>query len=134
MNLQDQINAVQSPVARELLQGLHDALCDAIMIPNELLPEEFHNNKNWEQGNRKLKVYGPTVAQINKAYDRKYAARDARREEKAEKEKRIAAYAAQWESNPERPIDYLENEDKLYENSLKFVEAGIRSGMITVED
>ena len=59
--------------AEALFADLTQAFRDAIVVPNEWLPEEYHNRKQWESGNlRDLdgKVFGPTLAQIEKTYQR----------------------------------------------------------------
>ncbi len=111
----------------ELRADLAEAFKDAIVVPNEWLPEEYQNHKEFEVGNmRDLdgKVYGPTLAQIEKTHARINA--EAREETeaqklKAERTRRIENMAAQYDAD--ESFEYDEDEDRLNRNMLAFCKA-----------
>ena len=111
----------------ELRADLAEAFKDAIVVPNEWLPEEYQNHQEFEVGNmRDLdgKVYGPTLAQIEKTHARLHA--EAREETeaqklKAERTRRIEDMAAQYDAD--ESFEYDEDEDRLNRNMLAFCKA-----------
>jgi len=110
--------------AEALIADLAQAFRDAIVVPNEWLPEEYHNRKQWESGNlRDLdgKVFGPTLAQIEKTHQRLYGERIQKHNEEAEREARIQRYADQYAES--ESFEYEVNEDKLYRNEVAFCSA-----------
>ena len=66
--LQERINELETP-ARFYLQNLYDALADAIVIPNEMLPVDLRQYKEFESGSIGSddgQVYGRTCADLMK--------------------------------------------------------------------
>ena len=59
--LVDQINALESPVARMLLGDLLSAMQEAIFIPNKFLTEELHGTERVFENGR---VYGRSAASL----------------------------------------------------------------------
>ncbi len=57
----DQINALESPVARMLLSDLLSAMQEAIFIPNKFLAEELHGTERVFENGR---VYGRSAASL----------------------------------------------------------------------
>ena len=102
MTIQEQIDQVESPVARELLQGLHDAFAEAIVIPNHLLPEEYRQIKEFDVGSVGSpdgKVYGRTAAQVLKLHEAMYGEKEREQKHADEKARRVEKYASQMEEN-----------------------------------
>ena len=62
---QERINELQTP-AKYYLQNLYDALADAIVINNDALPEHLRQYKEWDFDANGDRVYGSTVAEINR--------------------------------------------------------------------
>ena len=65
---QERINELQTP-AKYYLQNLYDALADAMIISNDILPEHLQSHKEFETGdihNLDGHFYGTSVADINK--------------------------------------------------------------------
>ena len=90
-SIQERINAVQSPVAKELLQGLHDELSSLIVIPNKLLPVELQNKKTG----------GRTCREASRMFDKIHSAEI----ESDDREFRIQKYMNDMETTGK--IEYL---------------------------
>jgi len=113
----------------DLRADLVAAFQEAIVIPNEWLPAEYQNHKEFEVGNlRDLdgKVYGPTLAQIEKTHARLNA--EAREETeaqklKAERTRRIENMAAQYDAD--ESFEYDVDEDRLRRNMVAFCSAAM---------
>ena len=78
---------------------------EAIVVPNHLLPEEYQNHKEWDLGDNGEKIYGPTLAQIENHYNKKYAESDERRRHAEERARRVENYRAQVEATGEFEYD-----------------------------
>ena len=66
--LQERINELETP-AKFYLQNLYDALAEAIVIPNEMLPVDLRQHKEHEVGTLASDdghVYGRTCAEVLK--------------------------------------------------------------------
>ena len=64
--LQERIDELETP-AKFYLQNLYDALAEAIVIPNEMLPEEYRQYKKFDTGSigsEDGQVYGRTCAEL----------------------------------------------------------------------
>jgi uncharacterized protein YjbJ (UPF0337 family) len=111
----------------DLRSDLVEAFQEAIVIPNEWLPAEYQNHKEFESGNlRDLdgKVCGPSLAQIEKKYKKLNA--EAREQTEAQKEKeertrRIENMAAQYDAD--ESFKYDEDEARLNRNMVAFCSA-----------
>lgn len=111
----------------DLKADLVAAFQEAIVIPNEWLPAEYQNHKQFESGNlRDLdgQVFGPSLAQIEKKYKKLNA--EAREQTEAQKEKeertrRIENMAAQYDA--EDSFEYDVDENRLYRNMVAFCSA-----------
>lgn len=98
MTVQDQINQLTTP-ARELLQNLHDEIMEAIVVPNEYLPENYQNHKEWDLDDNGNQVYGATLAQIEKQYNATRKASIERLEHAEERSRRVERMAAEFANN-----------------------------------
>lgn len=63
----DQINALESPVARMLLGDLLSAMQEAVFIPNKFLPESLHGSERVFENGR---VYGRSAASLLEIADK----------------------------------------------------------------
>jgi hypothetical protein len=66
--LQERINELETP-AKFYLQNLYDALAEAIVIPNEMLPVDLRQYKEFDTGSIGSddgEVYGRTCAELMK--------------------------------------------------------------------
>ena len=66
--LQERINELETP-AKFYLQNLYDALAEAIVIPNEMLPVDLRQYKEFDTGSIGSddgQVYGRTCAELMK--------------------------------------------------------------------
>jgi len=66
--LQERIDELETP-AKFYLQNLYDALAEAIVIPNEMLPEDCRQYKEFDTGSigsEDGQVYGRTCAELLK--------------------------------------------------------------------
>lgn len=126
----DQINALQTP-AKHLLKDLYDALADAIWIPNSVLPPSFHGKSEYQLDGTASsgKIYGKSVAQIENLLREKPKPVS---DDKSEKEKRIAAYAAQMDASGS--FEYDEHEDRAYRAQVTFCTLMIEQGILTKDD
>ena len=109
LTLTEQIDDLKTP-AKGLLRNLYDAWADALIIPNELLPQRM----------RSQKAKGKTVAQLT-AIPKPTPAelkRIENEEREIEKELRLDEYCKDAENG--REIRYHEDEERLYRNQLTF--------------
>ena len=66
--LQERINELETP-AKFYLQNMYDALAEAIVIPNEMLPVDLRQYKEFDTGSigsEDGQVYGRTCAELMK--------------------------------------------------------------------
>ncbi len=97
MTLQDRINNMESPIARQLIQNLYDELSEAIIVKNEYLPAEYQQHKEWQPGDDGEKIYGATLASIQ----RKTAELEKERPESEIRAERVEIYRQQMEEQGE---------------------------------
>jgi len=110
MTIQEQINQVKSETARELLQNLHDAYMEALMIPDNLIPERYHDGRTKRQ----------SLAKIDKKYE-KFNRKEIK---KQQREERILLMMAKYQSEEKHWHsteygDTLELADGLAEHAAK---------------
>lgn len=105
----------------ELIANLNKAIEMAIDVPNCLLPEEFHSVR----GYRSLRSV-KRMAKIKDEVESKH------KREKREKAKRIAAYAANLAQGKE--IEYIADEERLYNNQINFCNAMVKVGLLEADD
>ena len=91
MTLQDQIQAVESDVARELLQGLYDEVCGVIHVSGEWLPKAYRDQRRKDKGS--------SLARVERKYQKNVAKKVERQTHRDEIKRRVELYAAQWEKN-----------------------------------
>ena len=124
MTLQERIDNCEFENNREMLQGLYDAIAGALWIPNEYLPEDLQQFKEFTTGainKHDGKCFGRSGTDCLK-----YAQEQANKQEEfnhsAEKERRVELYAAQvadfGEFEYEEEVEF-DGFDKLAEKMTK---------------
>ena len=115
--------------AQKLIDSCNEAIRECIIIPNEWLPEDYHDQVRG----------GRTLARLEQLCDKSEGLTDHVKQ-KAAKARNIAKLAAQFDRELEQPLDYSDceiNELRQYDMEMMFVKAGIAAGMmepITTED
>ena len=99
--MRQRISKLESPIAKELLTGLLDELEQAIVIPDEWLPDSKKRGRPHTTTNGQ--VNGRTIAELEKMYSRNS---ENQFNHAAEKERRIELYRKQVEENGK--IEFLE--------------------------
>lgn len=94
------LSKLQSENAKLLLNGLRQALLDAIVIPNETenlgeLPDSLKNYKHKDDNNNN----GPTLQQIENKLAKIREKQELKERKESERERRIKLYSAMHENN-----------------------------------
>ena len=109
-----------NPETQQLFDALARNTREMIEVPNECLPLEFHN----------LRDGGRSLQELEDMMVAKEETESEFQKVKAEKARRIEILRQQWEENPDSPLDYNEDDAKLYENQLAFAGAMIKAGVM----
>jgi hypothetical protein len=113
----------------EFDKSTREMFAEALFIPNSMIADEsLHNHKEWnlcDGPDGTTKEFGQSAAALSRKFDAKYGKKIQKANEQAERNARLARYAAQVDSGTE--IQYEEDEDKLYRFQLAF--AAARQGM-----
>lgn len=99
--IREKIEKLESPIAKSLLMGLLEELEQAIVIPDEWLPDSKKRGRPYTTTNGQ--VNGRTIAELEKMYSRNS---ENQFDHAAEKEQRIELYRKQVEENGK--IEFLE--------------------------
>ena len=92
----------------ELLKKAEKIIQKCLFVPNEILPEEYHNKKTGYV----------SLAKLEKKCDKRDGITDHQKL-KAEKLRRVGLYREQMQSNDK--IEYVDiDEHKLYNNEMRF--------------
>jgi len=122
-----------NPETQQLFDDLQRATREMIEVPNELLPERYHNLRD---GGRSLQELEDMIAAEEDTLSE-------HQKEKQEKARRVEIYRQQVEQlgevnwqfeNPEFELDYEPESDKLYKNQLTFVGAMVKEGLIDLDE
>jgi len=97
MTLQDRINNMESPIARQLMQNLYDELSEAIIVRNEYLPFEYQQHKEWDLDDDGNKFYGATLASIQRKAGMIERKRQSELSDAEAKAERVELYREQME-------------------------------------
>jgi len=106
----------------DMLHNLKQAILNSIVVKNEYLPPEFHDNR---EGGRSL-------GRLEELCEMKEETLTPHQQDKLSKAERIERYSLNAAAG--EPIEYDVNEDKLYRNQQAFVGGMVNSGMIDEED
>ena len=106
----------------ELKTRLDEAVQEAIWVPNELLPERYHDNREG----------GSTVKRINDIYDAEILPNLEWKQMQAEKAERLEKYATEYAESG--TITYDVNDHRQYNNEQSFCDGLITSGILDADD
>jgi len=90
---------------KQLIEDGMRVMQETVVIPNEWLPEEWHDKKRG----------GRTLARLNKICDKKEGLSEYKKN-RAARARNIEAYRQQFEQEGKFDYDQERNEDKLYAN------------------
>ena len=106
----------------QLKAELEAATMQALWIPNEVLPERYHDDREG----------GRTLDRIQEVYEREVEPNLEYQRIQAEKAKRVAKYAAEYAERGE--FDYDVDPDMQYKNEQSFCNGLIRGGVLDADD
>lgn len=107
----------------KMIADLEAAVIAAIDVPSEWLPESYRD------GRRKTHT---SLQLVHNRMKKNGLVETEKQKEKRERLERIKQYAKQYEETGE--FEYDVDNDRLYANQVAFVNAGVRSGMIELDD
>ena len=112
---------IMKPVT-EMMKDLEAATMEALWIPNEVLPERYHDEREG----------GRTLERIQEVYEREVEPNLEYQRIQAEKAKRVAKYAAEYAERGE--FDYDIDPDMQYKNEQSFCNGLIRGCILDAAD
>ena len=111
----------ENTIGGQLVKQLEIAIKECIEVPNSMLPEEYHNNRDGVR----------TLADLESMHNE--ATQPSQHQlDKAAKAERCEKYRQQWEAN--ESIEYDVDEDRLYKNELTFCKLASDAGWIELDD
>ena len=111
----------ENTIGGQLLEQLRQDIVNCIEVPNDMLPEEYHNNRDGVR----------TLADLESMHNE--ATQPSQHQlDKAAKAERCEKYRQQWETNEN--IEYDVDEDRLYKNELTFCKLASDAGWIELDD
>ena len=111
----------ENTIGGQLLAELRDAIMECVEVPNDLLPEEYRNNRDGVRTLAELEAMHSEATQPSQ-----------HQLDKAAKAERCEKYRKQWEAN--ESIEYDVDEDRLYKNELTFCKLASDAGWIEIDD
>ena len=111
----------ENTIGGQLLEQLRQDIVNCIEVPNDMLPEEYHNNRDGVR----------TLAELDSMYQES-SEPSQHVLDKAAKAERCEKYRQQWEANGS--IEYDVDEYRLHKNELAFAEAAVKAGWIELDD
>ena len=111
----------ENTIGGQLLEQLRQDIVNCIEVPNDMLPEEYHNNRDGVR----------TLAELDSMYQESNEP-SQHVLDKAAKAERCEKYRQQWEANGS--IEYDVDEYRLHKNELAFVEAAVKAGWMELDD
>ena len=111
----------ENTIGGKLLAQLRQDFMEVIEVPNSMLPEKYHNNRDGIRTLAELDVMSTPKSEILSEHQI----------EKSEKAKRVEKYRQQWEEN--ETIEYDVDEYKLHRHQLAFVKSAENAGWIENE-
>ena len=111
----------EDTIGGQLLEQLREDIMQCVEVPNDMLPEEYHNNRDGVR----------TLADLDSMY-RESNEPSQHVLDKAAKAERCEKYRQQWEANGS--IEYDVDEYRLHKNELAFVEAAVKAGWMELDD
>ena len=111
----------ENTIGGQLLKQLEIAVKECIEVPNSMLPEEYHNNRDGVR----------TLADLESTYNE--ATQPSQHQlDKTARTERCEKYRQQWEDN--ESIEYDVDADRLYKNELTFCKLASGAGWIEIDN
>ena len=143
LTTRERIEQLEFPRVREVLTNFVDEFESNLFIPNSLLPKnrqgkKISHNDCGESGGEK--EYGKLYPDLAKIIERENEEKRVKQEivkERIAMDLRLDAYVAQTETDGEyneNPIEFMEDEDRLYYKQLRFVNMLVRVCAIDADD
>ena len=107
---------------KQMLADLEAATMEAIWIPNDLLPERYHDDREG----------GRTLERIQDVYESEVEPNLEYQRIQAEKAKRVAKYAAEYAERGE--FEYDVDVDRQYKNEQSFCDGLVAGGILDSDD
>ena len=107
---------------KQMLADLEAATMEAIWIPNDLLPERYHDDREG----------GRTLERIQDVYESEVEPNLEYQRIQAEKAKRVAKYAAEYAERGE--FEYDVDADRQYKNEQSFCDGLVAGGILDSDD
>ena len=107
---------------KQMLADLETATMECLWIPNDLLPERYHDDREG----------GRTLDRIQEVYEREVEPNLEYQRIQAEKGTRVAKYASEYAERGE--FDYDVDPDMQYKNEQSFCNGLIRGGILDAAD
>ena len=111
----------ENTIGGQLLAQLREDIMHCIEVPNDMLPEEYRNNRDGVRTLAELEAMHSEATQPSQ-----------HQLDKAAKAERCEKYRKQWEAN--ESIEYDVDEDRLYKNELTFCKLASDAGWIEIDD
>ena len=111
----------ENTIGGQLLKQLEIAVKECIEVPNSMLPEEYHNNRDGVR----------TLADLESTYNEAIQPSQHQLDKTARTE-RCEKYRQQWEDN--ESIEYDVDADRLYKNELTFCKLASGAGWIEIDN
>ena len=111
----------ENTIGGQLLEQLREDIMQCYEVHNDMIPEEYHNNRD---GVRTLADLDSMYQESNEPSQHVL--------DKAAKAERCEKYRQQWEANGS--IEYDVDEYRLHKNELAFVEAAVKAGWMELDD
>ena len=107
---------------KQMLADLEAATMEAIWIPNDLLPERYHDDREG----------GRTLERIQDVYENEVEPNLEYQRIQAAKAERVAKYAAEYAERGE--FEYDVDADRQYKNEQSFCDGLIAGGILDSDD
>tara|TARA_Y100000361_G_C11098282_1_gene310398 strand:- start:568 stop:918 length:351 start_codon:yes stop_codon:yes gene_type:complete len=106
----------------QMFAELDAAIAECIWVPNDLLPERYQDNREG----------GSNLDRVERIYEAEVLPDLEYQQMKAEKQKRVEKYAAEYAETGKFTYDV--DEDRQYKNEQSFCSGLLKAGIFEVED
>ena len=113
---------IMNDKTKQMLADLEAATMEAIWIPNDLLPERYHDDREG----------GRTLERIQDVYESEVEPNLEHQRVQAAKAKRVAKYAAEYAERGE--FEYDVDVDRQYKNEQSFCDGLVSGGILDSDD
>jgi hypothetical protein len=113
-----------NPETNALFAQLDQDIAECFLVPNSKIGADFQDKRGDFTSLKSVESKATRAVKRESKY----------RALKNEKTKRVAELRAQWEANPDQPLQYRENERMLNNKMIAFCSAAVKSGFMSFED